>query len=267
MGQTVFVHAALGSTRARPLAPAGTLTVGGLVARLFERAFEARHDERQVARGARERLAQGRARSRRELGSALTTEGERGGERQRKVGLAQQFAARLEQIVEQRRGERLVVARLGVGREAEAQCEQRGVGAARTRFDLAGANLDDADLARAQLGGARLRGASLRRADLRNANLAEAELDSADLGAARLDGANLEEATLTRARLIEASARGANFEEARLGDADLSLFAAEGANLEEAVLRRSRLEGARFDGADLDRVRGRAAGPPAGPCR
>lgn len=64
------------------------------------------------------------------------------------------------------------------------------------KAQLAGADLNDANLQGANLIYADLRGASLRQADLRGANLYRANLKGADLSGADLTGANLTEANL-----------------------------------------------------------------------
>ncbi len=64
------------------------------------------------------------------------------------------------------------------------------------KAQLAGADLNDANLQGANLIYADLSGSSLRRADLRGANLYRANLKGADLSGADLTGANLTEANL-----------------------------------------------------------------------
>lgn len=77
--------------------------------------------------------------------------------------------------------------------------------------NLAGANLADADLQMANLRRANLQGANLRNAVLKYANLPGANLQNADLRDANLQGANLIRANLTGAKL-----NGANLQEAHI---------------------------------------------------
>ena len=112
--------------------------------------------------------------------------------------------------------------------------------------DIEGANLDVANLYMANLAGAFLYGANLESANLRGAILEEANLEGANLKRAILRGANLEEAFLGRANLKRANLRGANLRGANLRGANL-----EGANLEEANLEGANLEGANLEGANL----------------
>jgi hypothetical protein len=113
--------------------------------------------------------------------------------------------------------------------------------AIKTKTDLRGANLCEANLCGANLREAALCEANLREADLRGANLREANLRGANLR-----GANLREADLCEANLREADLRGANLRGANLREADLCE-----ANLRGADLRGANLCEANLRGADL----------------
>jgi uncharacterized protein YjbI with pentapeptide repeats len=111
------------------------------------------------------------------------------------------------------------------------------------------ANLRDARLERATLTQACLDGADLRGAHLERANLMEASLGRPELGGARLERANLMEAHLERAYLMKAHLEDANLMDARLDGAYLILANLEGTNLQAA-----RLEGAKLMAAHLERA-------------
>ena len=110
------------------------------------------------------------------------------------------------------------------------------------------ANLRDARLERATLTQACLDGADLRGAHLERANLMEASLQRAELGGAHLERANLMEARLERAYLMKAHLEDANLMDARLDGAYLILANLEGTNLQAA-----HLEGAKLMAAHLER--------------
>jgi hypothetical protein len=90
-----------------------------------------------------------------------------------------------------------------------------------TGANLAGANLNRADLNGANLTGANLYRADLAGADLTAADLAGANLTGANLYRANLTGANLAGANLYRANLTGANLAGANLNGADLNGADL----------------------------------------------
>jgi uncharacterized protein YjbI with pentapeptide repeats len=83
---------------------------------------------------------------------------------------------------------------------------------------LAGASLEEADLAYAQLSGAGLEGVNLKKASLDSADLGWAVLRGANLQEASLDGANLLSAILTSALL-----KGTSFVWTNLKGADLQM--------------------------------------------
>ena len=94
-------------------------------------------------------------------------------------------------------------------------------------LDLAGANLQGADMFAMNLLRVNLEGANLRDVDLRRANLREANLNGADLRGAQLYRANLNRAQVSdadlsgsdmyRAYVSRATLRNSNFQEADLG--------------------------------------------------
>jgi hypothetical protein len=86
-----------------------------------------------------------------------------------------------------------------------------------TNANIAGIDLEDADLVFA-----RLAGANLARANLRDAELAYASLLGADLAHADLKGADLRNADLTDANLTHANLDGTNLEDAKLARADFT---------------------------------------------
>jgi hypothetical protein len=124
------------------------------------------------------------------------------------------------------------------------------------RIDLAGANLDSANLADADLAGADLTGANLDSANLTGANLASADLtganlDSANLASANLDSANLASAWLVGANLAGAHLNSSDLTDANLAGADLTGAWLVGAHLDGADLIDANLADAHLDGADL----------------
>ena len=102
--------------------------------------------------------------------------------------------------------------------------------------DLAGANLQGADLWRAACEKTNLSGSDLRRARLTGAWLKRCQLDEADLGGADLSSARLQRSSLRSASLIEC-----NLDRALL----------DGADLTGAELRGASLKWARFDSDTL----------------
>lgn len=86
------------------------------------------------------------------------------------------------------------------------------------------------------LAGVDLEKADLRGVDLSNANLVRADLEKANLSGANLSGANLSGADLEEANLSGANLRGANF---------------TGADLEDAIFTGADVTGANFTGAKL----------------
>ena len=115
------------------------------------------------------------------------------------------------------------------------------------RLNLAGANLQRAQLSKGKFANANLAEARLESAALDEANLEGASLDEAHLQGARLDGAHLEGASVYLASLVGVWLSGAHLEGARLNGAHL-----EGAMLSEAHLQGARLDGAHLEGARLD---------------
>ena len=130
------------------------------------------------------------------------------------------------------------------------------------RINLAGTNLQGADLRKAHLEGAYLKGvhlegANLWKAHLEEANLWKAHLEEATLWKAHLEGATLSEAhlegaTLSEAHLEEANLWGAHLEKAYLTEAHLEKANLWGAHLERANLRGAHLERANLRGVHLD---------------
>jgi len=98
-----------------------------------------------------------------------------------------------------------------------------------TDAEVAGANLDFANLTRALLSGVNLTGAVLIRADLTGALLIRADLTGAHLEEANLTGASLDRANLTGTVLFYANLTGAS-----LDRADLTGALLHGANLGQA---------------------------------
>ena len=88
--------------------------------------------------------------------------------------------------------------------------------------NLAGVNLEEANLVSALLRGAHLSRANLTGADLSGAELVDSNLNDASLLRANLTGANLEDASLVRASLNSADLSRANLTGANLSSADLS---------------------------------------------
>ncbi len=121
-------------------------------------------------------------------------------------------------------------------------------GADLSQAHLEKANFRDAHLERANLTQSCLDGADLRAAHLERANLMEASLVRAELGGAHLERANLMEARLERAYLMNAHLEDANLLDARLEGAYLIL-----ANLEAANLQATHMEGAKLMAAHLER--------------
>ena len=142
------------------------------------------------------------------------------------------------------------------------------------RMNLAGIELEEADLRRAKLEEADLRGAKLR-----DANLEKAHMHRADLAGADLTGASMVESLMRKTNLVEANLAGANlrgvnlrksiatrarFNGANLTDANLSKVDFEhatliGANLQGASLRKARLIFADLREANLDEAKVRDA--------
>lgn len=96
--------------------------------------------------------------------------------------------------------------------------------------NLAGTNLNKADLVGARLQGANLSGADLSMANLRRADLQGANLSGADMSYANLPGADLRNCNLT----------GADLKGANLIQADLTGARLEGTILDEALLEGTR---------------------------
>jgi DNA-binding MarR family transcriptional regulator len=113
------------------------------------------------------------------------------------------------------------------------------------RADLAGVVLVDARFDGASLAGARLNGARLERARFAGADCAGADFSGATLVNARFDGANAE-----RANFADANLAGARFDGAACNDA---VF--DGANLDGARFDGCDLDGASFEGANLEHAR------------
>ena len=102
--------------------------------------------------------------------------------------------------------------------------------------DLSAANLAGANLDRAQLSGADLSLADLRLADLNAAKLGGANLTLADLHAAKLGGADLSKANLRMANLSLAELGEANLSGAKLGSANLHQANLRETDFSEAIL-------------------------------
>jgi hypothetical protein len=107
--------------------------------------------------------------------------------------------------------------------------------------DLAGADLQQADLSGADLGWTDLSMADLREADLSKtklsgSNLSQAVLKNAILPGANLDGVNLDEALLQGANLAGASLLGADLTNAMVDRANMTGSRLGGAKLAEALL-------------------------------
>jgi nucleoid DNA-binding protein len=109
------------------------------------------------------------------------------------------------------------------------------------RTDLAGCNLQWADLEEVDLRDVKLSGACLAKAYLSDANLEDADLENANL-----EGACLAGASLKRANLRGASLRGADLRESDFQDADLSGADLQYADLSGAELRDARFTNCRF---------------------
>ena len=120
--------------------------------------------------------------------------------------------------------------------------------AVKSRADLSGADLSNANLFCANLYGANLSNANLFCANLSNASLSNADLSRANLYCANLSGANLYCANLYGADLDRANLYGANLSRASLYGADLSR-----ANLSNTNLYGADLYGARIDAVALAR--------------
>jgi hypothetical protein len=106
---------------------------------------------------------------------------------------------------------------------------------------LAGRDLNEADLS----------GTNLRRTQLSNARLVNAAIMDADLSGANLMGADLSGAALNRSTLIEANLSAATLRGAELDDANLRGANLSQANLQGASLRYTILVDADLSGADL----------------
>ncbi len=106
---------------------------------------------------------------------------------------------------------------------------------------LAGRDLNEADLS----------GTNLRRTQLSNARLVNAAIMDADLSGANLMGADLSGAALNRSTLIEANLSAATLRGAELDDATLRGANLSQANLQGASLRYTILVDADLSGADL----------------
>jgi hypothetical protein len=102
--------------------------------------------------------------------------------------------------------------------------------------DMAGANLEYADLVAVNLSRATLRGTNLCHANLSAANLSAADLRDATLEWADLAAANLEGADARDAVLLDANFRGANLRRANLSGAHLYNADLRGADLTDANL-------------------------------
>jgi uncharacterized protein YjbI with pentapeptide repeats len=142
-------------------------------------------------------------------------------------------------------------------------------GATLKEANLSCTNLQGAYLFGTDLEGANLQGADLQGANLSWANLSEANLSRANLAGANLQGSQLSEAKLKEAILYEANLFGATLKEANLEKADLQgayLFGTdlEGANLQGAYLFMAKLlmakllmatlEGTNLEGANLEKA-------------
>lgn len=101
-------------------------------------------------------------------------------------------------------------------------------------------------LATGQCSGCNLAGVDLEKADLRGVDLSNANLVRADLEEVNLSGANLRGADLTGADLERANLSGANLRGANL----------PGADLEDAIFTGADVTGANFTGAKLKGVIG-----------
>jgi uncharacterized protein YjbI with pentapeptide repeats len=126
--------------------------------------------------------------------------------------------------------------------------------------DIAGADLQEADLSNAFLGSrSGNENMSLSDLDFYKAKLIKASLKSADCSRAKFVSAEMSESVLTQAKLHGTDFRWSNLEKARFNKADLTNANFEGANLtnanfSEAILRNcifkdSVLNGARFTNA------------------
>ena len=141
--------------------------------------------------------------------------------------------------------------RVNAARNAEIRAAlSSGDAAARTMFDLHGADLAGLDLSNMDLSGICLDGAKLSGTRFAATNLSRAVLAHAQMDACVLDGADLSDANLGNADLTGASLRRAKMARAVLADADLS-----GANLEGAFLEGANLSKAIFTGARLANVK------------
>ena len=125
-------------------------------------------------------------------------------------------------------------------------CDIVGPGRILRHVNLAGCDLENADLSNANLFAANLEGAKLTEADLRNANLSQANLAMANLTGADLRGVDFTGAVLSGIALANADLSGANLEEA-----DLSGIALANADLSGAVLSGANLSGIDLTDADL----------------
>jgi uncharacterized protein YjbI with pentapeptide repeats len=117
--------------------------------------------------------------------------------------------------------------------------------------DFAEAVLTGADLSQARLSDADFDGADLRGADLEDAYLPTAWLSAADLTGAVLRRADLTDAYMATAVLTGADLRGADLRNADLGGADLKRADLRGAILESAYLTDADLTDANVTGAYL----------------
>ena len=142
------------------------------------------------------------------------------------------------------------------------------------RMNLAGVELEAADLRRvkleeADLRGAKLRGANLEKAHLHEANLAGADLTETNLTDTVMRKTNLDQADFSRADLAGASLRkssasgarfvGANLSEANLTKVNFTRASLVGANLQGAKMRKAVLELADIRQANLDGAKLRQA--------
>jgi uncharacterized protein YjbI with pentapeptide repeats len=118
--------------------------------------------------------------------------------------------------------------------------------------NLAGAQLDRADLTGAKPIGANLIEANLNWANLSRADLTGADLTGADLIEANLSAANLIEANLSKAQLPRANLSGADLNLAKLIEARPVRANLTGANLNWADLSRADLSGANLSGATFE---------------
>ena len=107
---------------------------------------------------------------------------------------------------------------------------------------MAGANLENAQLANSNFSGKNMKGALMLNANLTGANfsgahLADANLEGATATEANFSGANLKNAVMMNINLKNANLTGANFKGANLEGADLTGARITGANFKDAILQ------------------------------